>query len=167
MNHKMNNKGMTLVEVVCGFLLLVVAITSFIKIIDLSAKLSSTAVTTKEKNLNFEELYYSGQNYKLKNKKVAFREYMEVIDTSTNAPLAINLTEWHPDGKGYFLEWNKNDKGLMELHEKDSVGNPLTSVSLLLKNTRLKRIENIYDTDATRVCVFRYVYEEALPAVTP
>lgn len=161
MNLRKNNKGTTLVEVTCGFLLLVVAMTAFIRIIKLSSELTSAAVKTKENSSKFEELYFNGSNYEVKTDKSAFRKNEEM-----DVPIDIVLTEWTPDGKGYFNEWYKNGNGKME--SPDSVTNGAStpgSKSVTLKNVKLKRIENIYEASAAKICVFRYVREET--AVTP
>lgn len=55
---KLNNKGATLVEVLAGFTLLVVLVTSFVKIIKLSSELTTAAVDNKKNSLEFEENYY-------------------------------------------------------------------------------------------------------------
>ena len=80
---KLNNKGTTLVEVTAGFLMLIVIMTSFIKIINLSSEMTNTATDMKTKNLAFEEEYYKGVNYKITggdhSGQYAFREYSSML----------------------------------------------------------------------------------------
>ena len=57
---KLDNKGMTLVEIMAGFTLLVVLMTSFVKIIRLSALLTETAVDVRKNSNDFEKKYYDG-----------------------------------------------------------------------------------------------------------
>ena len=151
---KMNNKGMTLVEVLAGFTLLVVLVTSFIKIIKLSSELTSVAVETKNKNLEFEEKYYEGINY--------------TLDGTTNKAFRNGDSIYIKDKEGnifniYVYEMTQDDYKNKSF-EKYSSGKVTDSTVLDqnlfycdLSNIKLIQVENIHDTNIARNKVYRYL----------
>lgn len=151
---KLNNKGTTLVEVTAGFLMLIVIMTSFIKIINLSSEMTNAATDMKSKNLAFEEEYYKGVNYKLTsgdyNGQYAFREYSSMLlKDKTGNVISVTLTECQKDSSGEFT----------------SIGaNPIE-----LSGVNIFRIENIKDKSMSRTSVFRYArdYTEPNPVNGP
>ncbi|MBR4341617.1 MAG: prepilin-type N-terminal cleavage/methylation domain-containing protein [Lachnospiraceae bacterium] len=142
---KMDDKGFTLVEVLAGFSLLVVLMVSFVHIINLSAKLTKAAVDAQNDTTDFYERYYSGENYYVISggqKKEAFRypsnntvtQYNET--TGKNEAMKINIKEVTSD---YF--------------------DGTTTLEYNLSKVKLKIIENLRDTDASRTVIYRYVRE--------
>ena len=162
----LGNKGTTLVEVVAGFLMLAVILTTFIKMINLSSKMTKAAVDTKKNSLEFEEKYYQGYNYNIKEKnseaKPAFRSEITVKD-STDNDLQISLKEWHKQEDGdYFIEWHEDTDGKFKrfksdgsLFENNSVADWKT---IPVNSVKLQRIENVRDMSMTRKCIYRYQY---------
>ena len=151
---KLNNKGTTLVEVTAGFLMLIVIMTSFIKIINLSSEMTNTATDMKAKNIAFEEKYYKGYNYKLTSGdysgQYAFREYSSMLLKDKNGiVIPVTLTECQKDSSGEFT----------------SIG----ASTITLSGVNIYKIENIKDTSLTRKSVFRYArnYTDPNPATTP
>lgn len=92
---------MSLVEVVAGFVVLVIAFASFIKIINISSDMTQSSVDTRNVNNELKEYYYNGYYDKKDNNDVFSN------GASQNE---IFLTEWHKDGD-YFNEWKKQDSG--------------------------------------------------------
>ena len=157
----LGNKGTTLVEVTAGFLMMAVVLTTFIKIIRLSSEMTATAVDTKKNNLEFEEKYYQGYNYKV-GSDTAFRSEMTVKDTN-NTDMAITLSEWHKQDDGdYFVEWHEDTDGKFKRFKSD--GTLLENISdddlkiIPVDQLKLKRIENIRDMEMARKCIYRYEY---------
>ena len=157
----LGNKGTTLVEVTAGFLMMAVVLASFIKIIKLSSEMTTAAVDTKKNNLEFEEKYYQGYNYKV-GSDTAFRSDMTVKDTSGNE-LEITLSEWHKQTDGdYYVEWHEHTDGLFKRFKSD--GTLLENVSednlntIKVDSIKLQRIENIRDLDMARKCIYRYKF---------
>ena len=154
---KLNNKGTTLVEITAGFLMLIVIMTSFIKIINLSSEMTNTATDMKTKNLEFEKAFRNGVNYKVTggsyNGQYAFREYDSMIlkrkvnDNSEDYQIiSVELTECQKDSSGSFL--------------KNPSATPIT-----LSDVHIFRIENLKDTSMSRISVFRYArnYTKPIP----
>ena len=133
---KMDNKGMTLVEIVVGFLLLVVILTSFIKIINLSSELTSAAVDSKKDKLEFEEKYYNGVNYTVSNGSTTVNAFRDT-GTDVFGTDPIVLTEVYKDSNGKF-----QDK---------------STVTITFDNIKLLLIENLNDKTISRMRIFRYV----------
>lgn len=134
---KMNDKGATLVEITAGFLMLVVIMTSFIKIIKLSSEMTATAVKTKQNSVDFDETYYNGFNYKV-DKDYAFRT------EETGAKLQVNVA---------LTELKRDENGVLTKTDK----------KISLNNISIYQIENVKDLTKSRSKVFRYYYKE--PAI--
>lgn len=145
---KMNNKGFTLVEVMAGFSLLVVLMVSFVKIINISSDLITAAVDTKEKTSDFYKSYFSGRNYytaiknnaSTNNDKPAFRLSTENAIEFQNEDGTINT-----------------EINIVEVFDYGEEGKKYSAPFELSKEIKLKRIENVYDYNISRICVFRYV----------
>ena len=134
---KINNKGMTLVEVIVGFLLLVVIMTTFIKIINLSSELTSAALDSKKDKLEFESKYYDGVNYPVTNGSTSTNAFRET-GTDIFGDTPIVLTEVKKDNNGKF---QNNDN----------------AVAISFTNIKLILIENLNDRTISRMRIFRYV----------
>jgi len=179
---KLNNKGMTLVEIMAGFTLLVVLMTSFVKIIRLSALLTETAVDVRKNSNDFEKKYYDGVNYKVNNngEKIAFRDETNgtIIDkynseNPSDSKKSIYVNEWYKDTvNGNFKEYHKDSStDTFKKYYKNSTGNYVEvsetddydSIVLssqnpkILKNVKIIRIENLYDMTKSRDYIFRYL----------
>ena len=133
---KMDNKGMILVEIIVGFLLLVVILTSFIKIINLSSELTAAAVDSKNDKLEFEEKYYNGVNYPVVNGSTTVNAFRETGNDIFGSDPII-LKEVYKDSNGKF-----QDKG---------------TVTVSFDNIKLLLIENLNDKTISRMRIFRYV----------
>lgn len=145
---KLNNKGTTLVEVIAGFVLLVVLMTSFMKIIDLSSELTSTAIDTRNDSINFKKAYYNGYNYQV-NGKNAF--------VSSKVALNVSITEWEKDlSTGEFKEFHKNANGKYELF----INNNASLYNKNLEKSSVIKLDSINDTSMTRMTLFRYKTEK-------
>ena len=139
---RMNDKGFTLVEVMAGFSLLVVLMVSFVKIINISSNLTIAAVDAKNKTNDFYKSYYSGENYYTVNnkEKPAFR-------LSKGTENTVELL----DDDGAVIPFSIVEVFNADSEEKESDPIPLS------KDIKLKRIENVYDYNISRINVFRYV----------
>ena len=151
---KLDNKGSSLVEITAGFLMLVVIMASFIKIINLSSEMTDTAVDMKNSNLEFNKRYYTGYNYTV-NDGTAFRagggETVEFHDDD-NAIVPLKLTEWHRQSDGdYFEEWNENTDFKIVYSSNNE--------TITLNNITLYHIENVKDYDMARIGLYRYRYD--------
>ena len=145
---KLNNKGTTLVEVTAGFLMLIVIMTSFIKIINLSSEMTNTATDMKTKNLAFEEEYYKGYNYKLtsgeNNGQYAFRDYSSMLlKDKTGIVIPVTLTECQKDSSGEYISTGAS--------------------TITLPGVNIFRIENVKDKSISRTSVFRYAKDYTDP----
>lgn len=154
---KMDNRGSTLVEITAGFLMLVIVMASFIKIINLSSEMTDKAVDIKNDNLEFDKRYYTGLNYNVDG-GTAFRSGDdEVIDIGEGNPKKIVLTEWHKlAGSDYYEEWHVGNSKKMELF-------PVTETPITLNYIKLYHIENVRDKNAAKVNIYRYKYSETTP----
>ena len=147
---KLNNKGTTLVEITAGFLMLIVIMTSFIKIINLSSEMTNTATDMKTKNLEFEKAFRDGVNYKVTggsyNGQYAFREYDSMIlKDNTNQVITVSLTECQKDSTGNYIDTGTS--------------------SIELSGVNIFRIENVRDTSKSRISVFRYARNYTDPVI--
>ena len=147
---KNDNRGMTLVEVVAGFLLLVVVMTSFIKIIQLSSRLTTISSDAKSNNLEFEEKYYSGINYTVKNGNYAFRTGDSVLvpGFGNNSIFIAECT----------IDTSVTD-GIDFVERTDKKDNKWTfdeTKKTYVSKAELIRVENLYDTNISRLKVYRY-----------
>ena len=138
---KLNNKGSTLVEITAGFLMLIVIMASFVKIINLSSEMTNTATEMKTKNLEFEKAFRDGVNYKVSggsyNGQYAFRDYNSMILKDNNdSAIEIYLAECQKDSSGSYVLTGNN--------------------SIKLSDVYIFRIENIKDSSKSRLSVFRY-----------
>ena len=153
---KMNNRGSTLVEITAGFLMLAVALTSFIKIIDLSSKMTKTAVDMKKESLNFAERYYTGYNYTVDG-GTAFRSGDDeiIVFSEDGATVPLKLTEWHKESNGdYYDEWHQNG-------DKFVLSNTTGNFKISLNNIKLYHIENVRDKEISKGDIYRYKYSAA------
>ncbi len=156
---RLDNKGMTLVEVLAGFTLLVVLVTSFVKIIKLSSELTSVAVETKNKSFEFEEKFYEGKNYPVSgSNKNAFREGSSIYvkDKEGNAFSTYIYEMTSEDYK------NKNFDKYSSGKNSDPLNPNLEENGLFfsdLSNIKLIMIENVYDLSIARKKVYRYIKE--------
>ena len=156
----MNNKGMTLVEVLAGFTLLVVLVTSFIKIIKLSSELTSVAIETKSKSLAFEEKYYEGINYNIGTVETdpkAFREGDSIyIKDKEGNKINVYIYEMTPEdyknrdfekySAGHITDPTILDSGLFY----SNLSNEKIDINII-------QVENIRDTSIARNKVYRYI----------
>ena len=151
---KLNNKGTTIIEITAGFLMMAVVLTSFIKIIKLSAEMTNAAIDMKKNTIAFEEQYYKGQNNKTSDNKYAFRTSEEgmVIQSAV-----VTLTEWHKQADGYFNEWHKDTDGKFKTFTTVN-GTAITGESFIVSNCSAVQIENVRDTSKTKKRVFRYMF---------
>ncbi len=148
---KMDNRGSTLVEITAGFLMLVVVMVSFIKIINLSSEMTKTAIDIKSKNIEFDRRYYAGYNYNVDG-GAAFR----VSGDGTTVSITMQLTEWHKMSSGdYFEEWHEKD-GKLQTFDKKADGTPLNGQVISISNIVLYRIENVRDKNMAKVNIYRY-----------
>ena len=137
----LNNKGMSLVEIVVGFVLIAILFGSFIKIIDLSSEMTQTSVDTRKNNNELKSRYYDGYNYNQNGKQVFS------VDTGAQ----VSIQEWHKDGD-YFTEWKKKASG--EFEESTPTG-----IVIQLNNTLLHVITNKINPNSNSSDFFaRYVY---------
>ena len=156
---KMDNKGMTIVEVMAGFMLLVVVTVSFVKTVKLASELTTASVDAKNNSSEFNYKYYSGNNYTTTyNKKTvsAFRDTASGIVQESGDKMKISITEWELNDvsdrdKGLYKEYQMNNEGKYEETIPDS------SKITLLPDVFIQKVENIYDTDISRTGVYRYV----------
>ena len=133
---KMNNKGMTLVETMVGFMLMVIIMVTLTKIVKLSSELTASAADAKTTYEAFEKAYFNGYNYKTKDSKTAFRTTGNEIITDG----AVELSEVVYDST-----------------KKDYVKSTVDGTySKILNNVVLWKIENILDMDIARMSTFRY-----------
>ena len=147
---KLDNKGFTLVEIMAGFSLLMVIMVSFVKIINLSSELTTAAIDTQKSYSDFYEKYYEGKNYDSPDDSTqkAFRS----INNTNQSDLTCGgvYEQLHmgtsKECKVYITEIIEG--------EDDWVKTPN---EYELKNIRLKKIENIKDTDRARIRVDRYI----------
>lgn len=149
---KLDNRGSTLVEITAGFLMLVVIMASFIKIINLSSEMTESAVDMKKNNLEFDRKYYDGLNYNIDG-KTAFRSDDSTIVNFVidNVTVPVSLTELHKQTDGdYFDEWNENTEFKVVI--------PSDAEPMELNNIKVFHIENIRDYDMARVGLYRYKY---------
>ncbi len=149
---KLDNRGSTLVEITAGFLMLVVIMASFIKMINLSSEMTESAVDMKKNNLEFDRKYYTGLNYNVEG-KTAFRsdDSTTVNFVIDNVTVPLSLTELHKQTDGdYFDEWNENTEFKVII--------PSNANTMELKNIKVFHIENIRDYDMARVGLYRYKY---------
>lgn len=149
---KLDNRGSTLVEITAGFLMLVVIMASFIKMINLSSEMTESAVDMKKNNLEFDRKYYTGLNYNVDG-KTAFRsdDSTTVNFVIDNVTVPVSLTELHKQTDGdYFDEWNENTEFKVII--------PSNANTMELKNIKVFHIENIRDYDMARVGLYRYKY---------
>ena len=152
-----DNKGMSLVEVLAGFLLLVVVMTGFTKIIQLSSKLTTISADTKKNNLDFEKKYYEGTNYQVDYKsgnttikKYAFREN------------GSNVINGYGKGNIFIAECKLNNEG-SDFEKRNTETNIWSfdpSEKMILSNVELIQIENLYDANIARQKVLRYYIDE-------
>lgn len=143
-----DNKGMTLVEVVVGFVLLTIIVTSFIKIIKLSSEMTKNSVDILNRNVSFEEKYYDGKNYSVGNKN-AFK------DTSTPTISIIEIREFYKQTDGdYFEQWHPDENGVFQ----PVSGN--LGTSFVLPGVHLYTIENVNDTNVAKTRIFKYYKSE-------
>ena len=150
---KMDNKGSTLVEITAGFLMLVIIMASFIKIINLSSEMTEKAIDLKNDNLEFDKRYYAGQNYNVDG-GTAFRSGDDEVITIGDG---IKLIEWHKQaGSDYYEEWHVGNSKKMELF-------PTTGITIALNNTKLYHIENVRDKKAAKGNIYRYKYSVTTP----
>ncbi len=153
---RMDNRGMTIVEGIAGFMLIVVLLTSFVKMIKLSSELTIASADAKQNSIEFNEKYYTGKNYKVKYNKtdvLAFREDTANIVEDDTGEMMIYIEEWHlntDQTKGIYQEYTKNDQGVY------SENTDITQSPWLLQNMVMRKIENIYDLSIARTCVYRY-----------
>ena len=154
---KMDNKGSTLVEITAGFLMLVIIMASFIKIINLSSEMTEKAIDLKNDNLEFDKRYYAGQNYNVDG-GTAFRSGDdEVIDLGEGDPKKLTLTEWHKQaGSDYYVEWYKDSNNKMVTDDPAATHIPLN-------NIKLYHIENVRDKKAAKGNIYRYKYSVTTP----
>jgi len=149
---KLDNRGSTLVEITAGFLMLVVIMASFIKMINLSSEMTESAVDMKKNNLEFDRKYYTGFNYNVDG-KTAFRsdDSTTVKFVIDNVTVPVSLMELHKQTDGdYFDEWNENTEFKVII--------PSNANTMELKNIKVFHIENIRDYDMARVGLYRYKY---------
>ena len=140
---KMNDKGFSLVEVIAGFMLLVVLLTSFVNIINLSSKLITAATDAKNSSTEFEKSYFNGYNYKADGSKKAFRtDGYVVFDKNTISLVEGSFDETTNEFTAYTVEPYFTDT---------------------LKDVQLIKIENLYDKKITRTSVYRYYTEPVVP----
>ena len=153
---RMDNRGMTIVEGMAGFMLIVVLLASFVKTIKLSSELTVASSDAKQNSIYFNEKYYTGKNYTVKynGKDVsAFREDASNIVEGDSGPMQINIVEWHLNNdptKGVYQEYTKDNQGVY------SENTSITASPWTLQNLVMRKIENIYDLDIARTCVYRY-----------
>lgn len=150
---KMDNRGSTLVEITAGFLMLVIVMASFIKIIDLSSRMTETAVDMKKDNLEFDERFYAGYNYNVDG-GTAFRSGDDeiIVFTEGGATVPLQLTEWHKQSDGdYYEEWKKSG-------DKFVLSNTSSNLKIALNNVKLYHIENVRDKEIAKVNIYRYKY---------
>ncbi len=147
---KMDNRGSTLVEITAGFLMLVVIMASFIKIINLSSEMTKAAIDMKNKNIEFDRRYYAGYNYNVDG-GTAFRSSGD----GTTVSITIQLTEWHKRSDGYFEEWHEKDNKF-QTFDKKADGTPLNGQVISVPNIILYRIENVRDNNTAKVNIYRY-----------
>lgn len=150
---KLDNRGSTLVEITAGFLMLVIIMASFIKIINLSSEMTEKAIDLKNDNLEFDKRYYTGQNYNVDG-GTAFRSGDDEVVTIGDG---IKLTEWHKQAGGdYYVEWYKDSNNKMVL--SNSAATPIP-----LNNIKLYHIENVRDKKAAKGNIYRYKYSVSTP----
>jgi Tfp pilus assembly protein PilE len=164
---RMDNRGMTIVEGMAGFMLIVVLLASFVKIIRLSSNLTIAASDAKLNSVEFNEKYYTGKNYTVKyNKedKLAFRDdSSNIVINEDGSIVDIYIEEWHLNAdptNGIYQEYTKNAQGVY------SKNTSTTSTTWTLSNKVMRKIENIYDLSIARTCVYRYTSlsgEETVP----
>ena len=158
---KMDNKGMTIVEVMAGFMLLVVITVSFVKTVRLASELTTASVDSKNNSSEFNYKYYSGNNYKTtynKQSKDAFRDEASGILKDSGAVVEIKISEWHLADDA--------ENGIFKEYQKDSTGKFVENLATagtpqLIKDMVLQKIENIYDSDMARIGVYRYVSKKS------
>lgn len=154
---KMDNRGSTLVEITAGFLMLVVVMASFIKIINLSSEMTETAVDMKKNNLEFDQKYFTGYNYDV-NGESAFRSGSDeiVVFTEGGASVPLKLIEWHKlSGSDYYEEWHESNGKFVQ-------STPTNARVFELSNIKLYHIENVRDKTIAKGNIYRYKY-----SVTP
>ena len=158
MQIPMDNKGMSLVEIVAGFVVIVIAFASFIKIINLSSEMTQSSVDTRNANNELKEYYYNG-----------YYDSKDGVDvfTAGNTVSSIQLVEWHKSSSGdYYEEWYKNDSGIMVTKDTSTIYIPQTTIPL--SNTELVIINGKIKQSTTDFLA-RYVYTRpvVIPVTTP
>lgn len=153
---RLDNKGSTMVEITIGFLLLIILFASFIKIIDLSSQMTDYSIDVKNKNLEYEKMYYGIEEKSIVD--AGFRELDDIyivtsgsnqnISDSSGTKLQIQICELNKDD---FFAW-VNDS------TTNAWSSAETSQILTLNNISLKRLENINDENASKIQIFKYVY---------
>lgn len=166
MNYKMNNNGTTLVEVIVGFILLVVLLTSFVKIIDLSSRLTTAAVDARNNSSDFDKAYLTGYNYPVDVKTGNTTTSKPAFRTSTNwtaiAQGNIKITEWEKNlSNGDFKEYHYDTSSKTYKSFTNSNSNLMSSITL--NKTSIIKIENLYDNCMARSAIFRYFTEKTSP----
>ena len=140
----LDNRGMGMVEIVVGFVLLAIVAASFIKIIDLSSDMTQKSVDVQNENNDIKKRYYEGYNYSDNNKQVF----------SVESPISVELQEWHKEGD-FFTEWHKDSSGQFVSQESSSTPFEI--------NTKLYTIRDTKYSTANTVNFFaKYVYEKPL-----
>ena len=163
---RMNNKGTSLVEVIAGFILLVVLLTSFVKIINLSSRLTSAAVDAVNNSSDFDKAYLTGYNYKVEVKNGNTTTTKSAFRTSSNWTAIeqgkIVITEWEKNlSNGEFKEYHYDTSSKTYMSFTNS--NSALMVPITLSKTSIIKIENLYDNSMARSSIFRYFTEETLP----
>lgn len=142
-----------MVEITAGFMMMVIIMASFIKIIKLSSEMTEAAVDMKNNNLEFDRRYYTGYNYDVDGGTAFISGSGETIEFQENgATVPIKLTEWHKKtNDDYFEEWYKNG-------DKFKLSIPSGNKTIELNNIKLYHIENVRAKDMAKVSVYRYKY---------
>ena len=141
----MNNKGMSMVEVVVGFVLLAIVFTSFIKIINLASDMTESSIDIRKQNDDLKNAYYSGVD----------KSENGIVLTSSIVPDTIKLKEWTKNGD-YYDGWHKSSDGEFVRDEVDSY-------ECNLNNTSLYKIEDLNNSNANTVYFFaKYVYSRPI-----
>ena len=138
---KLNDKGMTMVEVVVGFVLLAIVFAAFIKIINLASDMTQSSIDIRKQNDDLKKAYYSGVD----------KSENGIVLSSTLIPKTIKIKEWTKNGD-YYDGWHKNSDG-------EFVIESVSSYECTLNNTALYRIEDLNNSNANAVYFFaKYVY---------
>ncbi len=138
---KLNNKGMSLVEIAVGFVLLVICIASFEKIINLSTEMTSTSIDSKNKRNVFKERYFDGDASKFHVETAS--QKIEGADDKIDIVIELKELSGAPgkDGDGKLLL------------------NYIPSTSILLDNVKIKKIENFNDNTMSKTAfIAKYIY---------